>query len=91
MSYLMDQRRLLFWKRTMTSDNIVLRTLGRFIRGRMHHFVLKFSKLFRFRRQQGIDLPNQNPADAVAVTAEHCESAAVEVHDHRPMVDLTNV
>ena len=34
MSYFMDQRRLLFWKRTMTSDNIVLRTLGRFIRGR---------------------------------------------------------
>ena len=34
MSYLMDQRRLLFWKRTITSDNIVLRTLGRFIRGR---------------------------------------------------------
>jgi len=58
---------------------------------RVHHFVLKFSKLFRLRRQQGIDPPNQNPADAVAVTAEHCESAAVEVHDHRPMVDLTNV
>jgi len=35
MSYLMDQRRLLFWKRTMTSDNIVLRTLSRFIRGRV--------------------------------------------------------
>ena len=26
MSYLMDQRRLVFWSRTMTSDNIVLRT-----------------------------------------------------------------
>ena len=34
MSYLMYQRRLLLWSRTMTSDNIVLRTLGRFIRGR---------------------------------------------------------
>jgi len=34
MSYLMDQRRLLLWSRTMTSDNIVLRTLGRFIRSR---------------------------------------------------------
>ena len=32
MSYLMDQHRLLFWKRTMTSDNTA--TLGRFIRGR---------------------------------------------------------
>ena len=34
MSYLMDHRRLLFWSCTMTSDNIVLRTLCRFICGR---------------------------------------------------------
>ena len=36
---------------------------------RMHHFVVKFSKYFRLRRQRGIDPPNQNPADVPVSTA----------------------
>lgn len=32
LSYLLDQRRILFWNRMMRSDNIVLRTLSHFIR-----------------------------------------------------------
>jgi len=34
---------------------------------RMHHFVVKFSIFFRLRRQGGIDPPNQNPADPLAI------------------------
>ena len=34
LSYLLDQRRVLFWNRMMRSDNIVLRTLSHFIRNR---------------------------------------------------------
>jgi len=33
------------------------------IYSRMHHFVVKFSKFLRLRRQGGIDPPNQKPAD----------------------------
>ena len=35
---------------------------------RMHHFVVKFSKNFLcLNRQEGIDSPNQNPADALGI------------------------
>ena len=40
------------------ADHIVIQ-----IYFRMHHFVVKFSKKFRLRRQGTIDPPNQNPAD----------------------------
>jgi len=47
---------------------------------RMHHFVVKFSKKIRLRRQGGIDPPNQNPADPPAserFAAEIAAAAAV--------------
>jgi len=34
-SYLIDQRRLLFWKKMITSDNVLLRALAKFCNGVM--------------------------------------------------------
>ena len=51
----------------------------------MHHFVLIFQNFLRLRRQGVIDPPNQNPADALAITTAVTRTLPPSV---RPHVDL---
>ena len=42
-SYLIDQRRLLFWKKMITSDNILLRALAKFCQGQIYAIGSKYN------------------------------------------------